>query len=851
MSRAGRRHLPCTKHQPLILEALEPRCLLSTSIPFGTGNWTPLGPAPLIDPGDPSSGRLASIAADPRDASVIYIAAAGGGVWKTTDGGTSWRPLTDDQATLFMGAIALAPSDADIIYAGTGEATNSILSFSGHGILKSSDAGNTWTQLATDIFERRTISRIVVSPEDPDPDTVYVAVAGGGVQGIGGNMGIWRSTDGGATWTNTTAAISTTQSFTDVEIDPTNPQILFAAVGSFRGSAVNGVYKSTDGGDTWSVAGNFPQGTRDGRITVAIAPSDPQVLYAAIAGSGQGGTQLGQVMPIKKSIDGGNTWFDFQNRPPLDSQGWYGLPLAVDPSDPNTVYASAGGLDIIESTNSGVSWFSINSVGAHAPHVDHHAFTFDANGRLLDGNDGGIWRLDSTRWTDLNGNLQLTQFIGIALDPTDPAIAYGGSQDNGTSKYTGSPAWTQIDVGDGGFVRVDAANPQTVYHEYTSLDLERSDDGGRTWTPLDNGINFLEPSDFYAPYVMDPANPERLVAGSNRVYETTNRGDLWTPISQPGQAGWNVSSIIDSLAIAASDANTIYAAPGGHVFVTFDDGASWQRRDIPGVTDHIQDLQVDPNDNLTAYAVRDRFGGGKVFMTTDGGQTWTNISGNLPDLPAYTLAIDPRTNYLYVGMDDGVYLSTNQGACWDRFSNALPHVQVRDLELNSNLQILAAGTHGRGMCEIAVPPVASPSSPFPIGAVHLYPRATNADVIRASLTPVSTTNRAAPLDSHARIYARRPLQDQGWRSRATGSFPRTTPMWTTPCPCCRLRSNCAKLRTLCSPPVTGPTRRRRRPCGRSKVWNWSRLSPHPLSRFRLSAKHRSATSRMRSSGTAA
>jgi photosystem II stability/assembly factor-like uncharacterized protein len=380
----------------------------------------------------------------------------------------------------------------------------------------------------------------------------------------------------------------------------------------------------------------------------------------------------------------------------------------VDPSDPNTVFASAGGDPIVESNDGGLTWFSlVAGVDGNGPHTDHHAFAFDAGGHLLDGNDGGIWRLDdATRanlhWTDLNTNLQLTQYIGIAVNPADPSIAYGGSQDNGTSEFTGTPAWTLIRAGDGGFVRIDPANPRTVYHEFFNIDLERSDDGGFTWVQKTTGINHSDPSNTYIPYVMDPANPQRLLLGTNRVYETTNRGDLWTPISQPGVGGWTVSSNVDSLAVAASDANTIYASAGGHLFVTFDDGVTWQERDIPGATDHIQDIQVDPANNLTALAVRDRFGGGHVFKTTDGGLTWADVSGNLPDLPAYTLAMDPSSGALYVGTDDGVYVSADQGGSWSRYGAGLPHAQVRQIELLPDLHLLAAGTHGRGMWEIPV-----------------------------------------------------------------------------------------------------------------------------------------------------
>ena len=700
-----------SRRRSLVLEELEARSLLSTSIPLDPVNWTALGPAPLLNgqtPGSqPVSGRISALAADPNDANVLYLAAAGGGVWKTTDAGADWTPLTDDQSTLFMGALALAPSDPNVIYAGTGEATNSILSFTGHGVLKSTDGGATWSLLGQAVFDRHAISQIVVSPTDPN--TVLVAVGGSGVHGVGGNTGIWKSTDGGLSWTNTTTAITTFEQFSDVEMEPTDPQTLYAAVGSFSGSAVNDVYKTTDGGATWSVAGNFPRGVADGRISVAVAPTDPQTLYALISGSGQAGTTLGHLVAVEKSTDGGATWAALPNTPNLGN-GWYGLPLAVDPSDPNTVFASSGGAEIVESVNGGQSWFTLQvGAGGTGPHSDHHAFVFDANGNLIDGNDGGVWRLDnaapgSLQWSDLNTNLQLTQYIGIALDPSTADVAYGGSQDNGTSKFTDSLAWQLRTGGDGGFVRVDPGNPNTVYHEFNNISLERSDNGGLTWTRITSGISPSDPSPFYVPYVLDSANPSRLVLGTNHVYETTNRGDSWQAISAPQTNGWTTSANIDAVATTPADSNTIYATAGGHIFVTFDDGQSWQQRDIPGAVDQFRDLQVDPSDPLTAYAVRERFGGGHVFRTTDGGAHWTDVSGNLPDLPGYTLAIDSRTNTWYVGLDDGVYVSADQGNTWDRFGAGLPHVQVRQLELNTDLGILAAGTHGRGVWEILVPP---------------------------------------------------------------------------------------------------------------------------------------------------
>jgi photosystem II stability/assembly factor-like uncharacterized protein len=705
----------------LVLEELEIRNLLSTSIPLDPVCWTAMGPAPIVNGQtagrQPVSGRIAAIAADPNDANILYVAAAGGGVWKTTDAGTTWKPLTDDQPTLFMGALAVARSDSNVIYAGTGEATNSALSFYGRGVLKSTDAGATWTLLGNDVFDRHTIGQIVVSPLDPN--TVYAAVADGGANGVNSNQGVWKSTDGGLSWTDTTAGISRTVAFSDVEMDPTDPQTLYAAAGSFRGSPVNGVYKSTDGGATWTGAGNFPMGVADGRISVAVASAEPQTLYALVSGSGQAGTTLGRVGALK-STDGGTTWAAL-NIPTLGN-GWYGLPVAVDPADVNHVWISSGGATVLQTLDGGSLWFdSAGGVDGNGPHSDHHAFAWDADDNLLDGNDGGVWRVEGTtpqtqRWIDLNTNLQLTQYIGIALDPTTADIAYGGSQDNGLSKFTDALAWQLLQLGDGGFVRVDPSNPSTVYHEFNNINFERSDDGGLTWRGIGGGtqgIDQRDPHATYVPYVLDPANPSRLVLGTNRVYETFDRGNSWQHISNPGSNGWIATSAINSVATANADPNTIYASAGGHIFVTFDDGANWQQHDVPGVSDHFQDLQVDPTDPLTAYAVRDRFGGGHVFMTTDGGLDWTDISGGLPNLPAYTLALDSRTNALYVGTDDGVYFSADQRS-WSRFGLGLPHAQVRQLELNPDLEILAAGTHGRGLWEILV------SSPTPGGPSPLH-----------------------------------------------------------------------------------------------------------------------------------
>jgi photosystem II stability/assembly factor-like uncharacterized protein len=757
-----------SRRRPM-LELLEDRRLLAS--------WTAFGPAPINHgqtPGnEPVSGRIVAVAGDPDDPNTIYTAAAGGGVWKTTDGGTHWTPQTDSQETLSMGAIALDPGIPNVIYAGTGEANHSGDSFYGRGVLKSTDGGSTWSLVGqfdfsndatTPLFDRRTISKIVVTRKtDPTQadDPVYVAVAGGGVNGLAGNTGIWKSTDGGTTWTNTTASISTTDAYTDLVASTYDPNTLYAASGTSSGSANNGVWVTVDGGADWHRAGDFPAGATDGRIAIANMSNNYNLLFAAITDPNTGG--LLEMMQTTNGYDirtanGTNDYtqihwtmvpIDLTTFNYLGQQGWYDTTLAIDPvfkstfnsdgssSNTYTIYGG-GSTQVIEvqatqtfanSSDSVGSWsdgspvdISVDSSG-NGPHVDHHALGFDANGNLLDGNDGGLCRRDPNTgtWTDLNGNLQITQFYGVALHPTDANIAYGGSQDNGTEKYSGTLAWTQVSQGDGGYVRVDSSDPNTVYHTFFrdntdgTTFFERSDDGGATWSAKTTDINPADPSNFIVPYVMDPSNPARLVLGTNRIYETTDHADTWHNISAPSSNGWNSSAKVDAVTVSRSDPNTIYATAGGKIFVTTDDGTHWVERDVSGATDHFADLAVDSTNSQVAYVVRDRFDGGSssghVFRTTNGGQTWTDISSNLPDLPTDTLALFPGTNTLYVGNDKGVYVSNNLGGSWSRFGTGLPDARAVDLELNTTLGIVAVGTHGRGMWEIQVendpPPMAA------------------------------------------------------------------------------------------------------------------------------------------------
>ena len=720
------------------LEALESRALLTVIPSQPTLNaWVSVGPNP-IDPSPtplpaapdpdsfgglgpdpigvvfPGTGRITGIAPSPTDVNTIYVAAAGGGVWKTTDGGTNWKPLTDNQATLNMGSIALAPSNPSIVYAGTGEASTPFFdSFPGRGILKSTNAGVSWTLLGQSVFDRRSVAKLVVDPASPD--TVYAALADFANGATPGNTGIWKSTDGGINWTNTTSATVPGDAFVDLVIDPSNAQVLYAAAANPAGNALNSVYKTTDGGAHWAVAGNFPVGGNQGRIALAIAPSNGNTLYAAVAD-----TSNSQLLGVYQTTNAGSTWTSLAGIPNFaGGQAFYDLAIGVDPTDAsgNTFYASgqAGANSFIRVvvTPGSPPTTAVTDIsgGTNSPHADHHTMVFDAANHLLDGNDGGLWRLQTLApaltWSNLNGNLGITEFVGVALDPSATNIAYGGSQDNGSEKYTGSTTWTAIAGGDGGFVRVDQSNHAIVYHEFYGTNLNRSTDSGATFP-----TNITPPGAtgglFYVPYILDPSNSKRMLYGTATLYETTDATaatPTWTSIGVAGSNGFNTGgSNIVTMAIAKSSPNTIYVSTGSQIFSTTNNGASWTNVSIPSFGNSINDLQVDPFNSQVVYAVRSQADSGKLFRSSDGGATWTNITGDLPNEVTRSLVIDPRTTpeTLYMGNDIGVYASFNQGGSWVRYGAGMPNAQVKQLELqlNNGVNLLGAGTYGRGLFEI-------------------------------------------------------------------------------------------------------------------------------------------------------
>src|SRR5262249_27552756 len=422
-------------------------------------------------------------------------------------------------------------------------------------------------------------------------------------------------------------------------------------------------------------------------------------------------------------------------------------------------------------TDSGATWTDISHTGVVVqPHVDHHGVDFDANGLLLDGDDGGIYRLTvptGPTWANLNGDLNTIQFEGIGLHPTNPNIAIGGRQDNGTERYTGTLLWTEVEGGDGGRVQFSLTNGSVVYHQSPVQSFgagnffRRSTDTGTSWITRTTGMSADNTQNFYAPFSVDPGNGNRVLYGATHVWETTNMGDLWTAIATSGVGGFNSGgNNVDAIGIAPSDVNTIYASTGGtfattsQVFVTANHGSNWTEHDLPAGNARVNEIQVDPSNAQIAYAVVNQFGNGShVFRTTNGGTLWTNISGTgggaLPNLPVWSIQIDNSTSpsTLYVGADDGVYISTDLGVSWSRLGTGFPNAQVFQLSFNSSLHILGAATHGRGAWEIqtAAGPTPTPTAtatatftPTPTPTATHTPTPTATATATATFTPTAT-----------------------------------------------------------------------------------------------------------------
>lgn len=761
--------------------------------------WRAIGPANM-------GGRIDDIAVDEKNPSTFYLGFAGGGLWKTINNGTTWTPIFDEYTISSIGDVALAPSNSNVLYVGTGEPNNRQSSTFGGGMYKSTDGGKTFEHIG--LKETQSIARVVVHPTDPN--TVYVAAIGH-LFGPNKERGLYKTTDGGKNWTNT-KFIDEHTGFTEVVMHPTNPNVLFAASyqrlrqpwGFNGGGPGSAIWKTTDGAKTWTkVTGNgLPENPIIGRIGIDISRSNPNIIMTSIevgpsGGTGAGVNEDGSLVPpgqgrggggrgrgeapkpdptksgIWRSDDGGKRWKFMSN----DGDRWmYYSQIRIDPTNPDIAYQ--GGAPFFKTVDGGKTWRRVGGVG----HSDHHAIWIDPrdNQHILLGNDGGLdVSYDQGDTWEALALMPLGQFYAISADMRRPYYVCGGLQDNGswcgpsaTRNGTGiqNSDWFRVGGGDGFYTAQDPTDWTLIYSESQDGNTNRVDlRTGRTQSirprgpqagrgggaggglpagvtltpeqqaalarasqgnvvpPMPEGTNFR----FFwsTPFMLSPHNPRTVYLGAERLFRSYDRGDTWLaspdltrsigrndrPImgvdgkapmasKHDGAASYsNIVTISESpvvpgiLWVGTNDGNVQVSRDGGMTFKNVIDK-------IPGAPKeaHISRVEASHFDAGTAYVSIDnhRLDDHKayVFKTTDYGETWASVSGNLPEGNVNVIREDPKgRNLLYVGTEYGFFISLNGGKEWKPFMTGMPWVRVDDILVHPRDNDLIVGTHGRSI----------------------------------------------------------------------------------------------------------------------------------------------------------
>lgn len=713
---------------------------LKENSPFGNFKWQFLGPTNI-------SGRMTDVeVVTPRGKNyTIYAAGATGGVWKTTNDGTTWEPIFEDAPTASIGDIALAPSNQNIIWVGTGEANIFRSSNAGAGIFKSEDAGKTWKHMG--LAGTSTISRIIVHPANPD--VVYVA-ATGTEWTDNKDRGLYKTVDGGKSWEKIFYKNEKT-GVIDLVIDPKDPNTLYIATWSrvrkkwndprTGGEYVGGsIYKSADAGKNWKeISNGLPDVNYRGRIGIDIARSNPNVLYAFIDnyqivrenkdpnnvdsyGRPKGGTIKGAT--VYKTEDKGNTWKQVSEDSPFmeglaATYGWVFGQIKVDPNDEKKVFIMGLGLNI--SRDGGKTFKEMGDF-----HADDHGLWIDpANSNfMVNVNDGGLALTydGGEHWRDFTDNVPLVQFFNIAADMGDPIKIYGSIQDHGSykaiidlsrgrdripaQKFERAPGW------EGSIHQIDPNNPDIVYAASFYGSLSRTDiktgQSKNIMPKAAKGGPALR-GQWLAPHFISPHNPKTLYMGFQYMFKSTDRGDTWTRISpdltynDPNKSGDIPYQTIFSTVESPIKPGLIFVGTDdGRVHITKDDGMNWKEI-IKGL----------PYGKWVSEIVASKYDANVVYMSQNGkrdddftpylwksddcGENWKSIVNNLPTGPINVIKEDPiNPNILYVGNDFGVYVSFNQGNSWHSLQANLPTNYVHDLVIHPRESLLIIGTHGRG-----------------------------------------------------------------------------------------------------------------------------------------------------------
>jgi PKD repeat protein len=654
--------------------------------------WEPVGPSSMTMTDwvmGKVSGRLNAVTPVPGNEDTVYVGAAAGGVWKTTNGGGSWTPVFDQVGTLPIGAVTLDPANSNAVWVGTGDKNGGgCAGYFGQGVFLSEDAGATWN--ARNGAGATAMPLSIVNAVAVQPTNSNVILAGGaGTCGATGGLtgaGVFRSTDRGLTWARVLS-----NNVEDIIFVPGTSTVYAGLIGT-------GVSRSTDGGATWSSVSTGLNASGS-RMRLSMAPSNSNTLYALV------GSRL------YRTTDGGTSWTQ-TNGAACEGQCTYNLTLAVHPTDPATILL--GTIRHHRSTNGGTALTAMTSTWGTSQkvHQDTHVVRYSQSNpnRFWVGTDGGLWRTDNggVSYVNMNANLNITQFYDIAVHPTDVNIVFGGAQDNGSSGRRTSLQWgLTFASGDGFMNAVDPTTPsrvfQTSYPSGNFPTIVRSNASGSLGSfELVPTTGMTASSTF--PWVTPMAIAGNLLfASSNTLYRTTTSGSSWTAVS-PNMA--TAASVVTPQLIGVL-MPTYVGTSGGRIYFSPDASIPTPTftnvtGDYPGGT--VSDVAMDPTNAQRVFITRAGFGASRLYRSTTGGTTWTAAGAGLPNVPANSVVVDPlNTNRLFVATDIGVYESTDSGDNFSAYSAGLPlGVVVSDLEIDDSPHVLTAGTYSRGAWRVVL-----------------------------------------------------------------------------------------------------------------------------------------------------
>lgn len=642
-------------------------------------------------------GRVNVVRFHPTDPNTIWIGTATGGVWKTHNKGATWEDCPFTQfLSLGVSDIAISPTNPNIVYVATGDADGSLGTanfFSSIGIIKSTDGGATWqiTGMSSELEDYSVISRLIVHPQDPNK--VLAAT----------REGIFKTIDGGTTWQKNISG-----NFRDLEIKRNNPNFLYAATGYVR-SNINYIYTTEDFGDTWIQKHAEPMA---GRIQMAVSYLDPDMMVAICSQYLHSG--LSSIIVTENSGETFSVVIDSSYGNLLNwgydlgveqrGQSYYDLCIAI--SDNSSSNIIIGGIECYKTTNSGSTWQKCTNTNVkNDVHVDMHDLAYNPlNNELYLCNDGGIYcsKDEGVTWTDISDGLSITQHYRVGMSTKDPNLIVCGAQDNGTSMFI-KDAWYSAYGGDGMDCAIDPQNDNKIYFSSQYGNFGRSFDKGKTSqeliTPkkINSKYGAKESGDWISPFAIDPNNSSTLYVCYNNVWRSTNAGESWTKISKFS------SSPITWFSIAPSNSNYLYVVIRNALYMTSNAGLNWTRIPIES-NNTITSVCVSPtNPQQIWYSLSGYDPNSKVFMYD--GTSFTNLSGNLPNVPVNTIVYQKNTNdRLYIGTDIGVFYSENKSNIWDNINTNLPKLIISELEIfyGSKVPKLRAATYGRGLWETDV-----------------------------------------------------------------------------------------------------------------------------------------------------